>query len=189
MLHYYQLLRQKLFFSFFFFLWKLFFQSYLWGDHYGNKVALTFSCHPCHFKLWVFLDYILTIRFLFYTHFVMHTLQGKYTKVIVLARLRRSDADFLARKMEDSLKKDSFAWKKKLAFFRTTHSLNHSFILFGFFFLKTTIDLCSTILIILTGVHLCSSVFTCVHLCSSVFTCVHLCSSVFICVHLCGVLH
>ena len=34
----------------------------------------------------------------------MHTTKEKYTKVIVVTRLRRSDEAFLARKTEDSLK-------------------------------------------------------------------------------------
>ena len=52
--------------------------------------------------------------------------------------------------------------------------------------MKTTIDLRSTIFIILTGVHLCSPPFICVQLCPSLFSCVHLCSPVFICAHLCS---
>ena len=37
-------------------LWTLLFQRHLLKDRYGNRVALTFYCHPCHFKLGVFLD-------------------------------------------------------------------------------------------------------------------------------------
>ena len=101
---------------------------------------------------------------------------------------------------------DSLACLKKLAYFRMTHSLNHSFILhlvchendyrLAFNYLHhfdrcssvfTSVHLCSAVSIfVFSCVHLCSPVFICAHLCSSVFTFVYLCSPVFICVHPCS---
>ena len=81
---------------------------------------------------------------------------------------------------------DSLILTKGHAYFRTSHSSNHSFI---HSFIQRLVLYDNDYRLVFNYLYhfdRCSSVLTCVHLSSPLFICVHLSSSLFICVHLCS---